>query len=86
MIGLVNADNQLLEDICIRIHVALEQSSAKYVADRYSILLYNSEDNLYALRIVQMPAEWNDVIMGTLTEQEKEMMQDISNDYIIPEL
>lgn len=86
MIGLVNADNQLLADINNKLHQALEESSVKYVANQYGILFFNEADNTYALRVVELPEDWNLVIMQTLTTEEKSMIQDISNGWILQEI
>lgn len=83
MVGLVSTDIELLEEINARIHNALTEAPVKYVAERYSELLKHLNEDIFAIVLVQSPPSWNSVIMDELTETEKLMIQDISNDWFI---
>ena len=80
MIGIVNADDNFLQGINDRIHQELEAEPVDYVADRYAVLLENN--NLYALVILEIPVAWNPVIMGTLTQDEKDMIQTLGPEWL----
>ena len=80
MIGIVSADDNFLQGINDRIHQALEAAPVDYVADRYAVLLQNN--NLYALVILEIPVHWNPVIMGTLTQDEKDMIQTLGPEWL----
>jgi hypothetical protein len=80
MIGIVNADDNFLQGINDRIHQALEAAPVDYVAERYAVLLENN--NLYALVILEIPVAWYPVIMGTLTQDEKDMIQTLGPEWL----
>ena len=80
MIGIVSADDNFLQGINDRIHQALKAAPVDYVADRYAVLLQNN--NLYALVILEIPVAWNPVIMATLTQDEKDMIQTLGPEWL----
>ena len=80
MIGIVNADDTLLQGINDRIHQALEAAPVDYVAEKYGELLQNGD--LYALVILEIPVHWNPVIMATLTQDEKDMIQTLGPEWL----
>ena len=72
MIGIIDTND--------RIHQALEIAPVKYVAERYSVLLEKGDE--YALIIVELPLDWNPVIISTLTEDEKNSIQTLDSTWI----
>ena len=83
MKGIVNADEEMLKEISDKIHVALNSSKGlKYVAQEYGEPIKHPGEDLFALLILKR-ADYNSVIMNTLTDQEIAMIQTIGNDWFV---
>lgn len=81
MIALVNTDEQLLNDISIKLHIALNSKQGlRYVALDYGVAFQHPEQELYALRIIE-EAKYYDVIIDNLTNEELNMMQELTPDW-----
>jgi hypothetical protein len=73
MIGIISTEENVIIDINNRLHEALTNAPVKYVAQKYADIL--QKDDEFAIRIVEKPLDWNEVIMQTLTQEEKENIQ-----------
>jgi hypothetical protein len=80
MIGLVDTGSQLLNDICIKLCNALEDSILVYNAVKYANLIEYPNGSKYAL-IISENKKYYDVIMSTLTQEEKNLIQWIGSDW-----
>ena len=80
MIALVNTNENILIDISVRLHNALNSSSVKYTAEQYGEAIKHPDVENYALKVIQKD-DYNDIIMNELTNEEKEMLQIIGEDW-----
>ena len=81
MIALVSTNEQQLNDISIRLHIALNSKQGlRYVALDYGVAFQHPDQDLYALRIIE-EAKYYDVIIDNLTNEELNMMQELSPDW-----
>ena len=76
MIGIISTDENVIIDINNRLHEALTNAPVKYIAEKYADIL--QKDDEFAIRIVQKPENWNEVIMQTLTQEEKDSIQPLT--------
>ncbi len=82
MTGIVGTDEEQLKGISARIHQALESSAVDYVAQEYGDpIQHPNEADLFALIILDVPAIWHPIIMDSLTQEEKLMMQVMGSDW-----
>ena len=80
MIGIINEQAQILEDISTKIHLALLSSTANYTAENYSIPQKHHEQNLFMIRILEKE-EYYSLIIGALTKQERAQIVEIPPDW-----
>ena len=84
MQGIVNESIDIIKDINSRLHLALNTAKIKYVAQTYGIPIKHPGEELYALILTNNPL-YLDIIMITLTEEEKAMIQELGSDWF-PEI
>lgn len=80
MIGIVSTDDVMLNDVCIKLCEALEDSILVYDAEKYADLIEYPDGSKYALPISENK-QYYDVIMLTLTQEERNMIQWIGSDW-----
>lgn len=80
MIALVNTDENILINISTRLHNTLNSSSVEYTAEQYGEPIKHPDVENYALKVIQKN-DYNDIIMNELTNEEKEMLQIIGEDW-----
>ena len=80
MEGIVNTSIDFLQVLNAKLHLTLNSEKIKYVAQTYAIPIKHPDEELYALMLVKKPL-YLDVIMRTLTEGEKSMIQDLGPDW-----
>jgi hypothetical protein len=80
MIAIVSTDKDMLNDICMKLCNALESSDLVFNADKYAELLVYPDGSKYALPISENK-KYYDVIMTTLTQEERNMIQWIGSDW-----
>jgi len=84
MNGIVNTNKDFLSELSSRLHLTLNSEKIKYVAQIYAKILQHPEELKFALLISENKI-YNNIIMQTLTEDEKEMIQTIGSDWF-PEI
>jgi len=80
MIGVISSDNLMLNDICLKLGNTLEESILYYDAEKYADLIEYPDGSKYALPISENK-KYYDVIMSTLTQEEKNLIQWIGSDW-----
>jgi len=83
MIALVNTDKNILIDISVRLHNALNSSSVKYTAEQYGEPIKHPDVENYALKVIQK-SDYHEVIENELTTAEQAMTQTIGEDWFPP--
>lgn len=80
MIGLISTDETQLNDISARIHIALNSSQARYFATEYGEAMKHTSEDLYALILLEKE-DYYTIIINTLTEDERAMIQALTPDW-----
>ncbi len=80
MIGLISADETQLNDISARLHIALNSSQARYHATEYGQAMKHVNEDLYALILLEKE-DYYPVIINTLTDDERAMIQPVTPDW-----
>ena len=80
MIGLVSSDNGMLSDVCGKICNALDESDLVYNAKMYADLMTYTDGSKYCL-VISENKKYYDVIMLTLTQEERNLIQWIGADW-----
>ena len=80
MIGLISTDEAQLNDISARIHIALNSSHARYFAAEYGQPMKHINEDLYALILLEKE-DYYPIIINTLTEGERTMIQPVTPDW-----
>lgn len=84
MEGIVNISIDFLQVLNAKLHLTLNSAKIKYVAQTYAIPMKHPEEELYALVLTKNPL-YLDIIMNTLNDDEKAMIQELSPDWF-PEI
>lgn len=80
MIGIVNQDDNFLNEICDKLGETLQNSGLCYHASKYAELLKYPDGSKFALVIAETKRYYN-IIMSTLTQDEKNLIQWIGADW-----
>lgn len=80
MIGIVNQDDNFLNEICDKLGETLQDSGLCYHATKYAELLKHPDGSKFAL-IIATTKNYYNLIMSTLTQNEKNLIQWIGSDW-----
>ena len=80
MIGIVNKDDIFLNEICDKLGETLKDSGLCYHATKYAELLKHPKESKFALIIAETKKYYN-LIMSTLTQKERNLIQWIGADW-----
>ena len=80
MIGIVNKDDIFLNEICDKLGETLKDSGLCYHATKYAELLKHPKESKFALIIAETKKYYN-LIMSTLTQKERNLIQWIGSDW-----
>ena len=80
MIGIVNQDDNFLNEICDKLGETLKDSGLCYHATKYAELLKHPKESKFALIIAETKKYYN-LIMSTLTQKERNLIQWIGSDW-----
>ncbi len=80
MIGIVNQDDNFLNEICDKLGKTLKDSGLCYHATKYADLLKHPDGSKFALVISETKNYYN-AIMTTLTQKERNLIQWIGSDW-----
>ena len=80
MTGIVNTSIDFLQVLNDKLHLTLNSAKIKYVAQTYAIPMKHPGEELYALLLTKKTLYLN-IIMDTLTDDEKAMIQELGSDW-----
>lgn len=78
--GIVNTSIDFLQSLNNKLHLTLNSAKIKYVAQTYAIPMKHPGEELYALLLTKKDLYLN-IIMDTLTDDEKAMIQELGSDW-----
>ena len=80
MIGIVNDNADFLNDICNKLGQSLKDSGLCYHAEKYADLIEYPDGSKYALPVSENK-KYYDVIMNSLTQEEKNKIEYLHSDW-----
>ena len=84
MNGIVNTNKNFLSELSSKLHLTLNSAKIKYVAQIYAKFMQHPDELKFAL-VISEHNIYKKIIMDTLTNDEKEMIQPIGSDWF-PEI
>ena len=80
MDAIVNTNKSFLSELASKLHLTLNTKKIEYVAQIYGKILQHPNELKYALIISEHDC-YKKIILETLTDEEKEMIEQIGSDW-----